>query len=93
MSAELPLASASDRGDVMVAGPGSGSDGPVRALLMQLVELWKKDCCPSAPLHLLFAPMTVAAVLNAGDSEVTLSETTFVLPAGPRRNILFFVFF
>ncbi|XP_011613474.2 codanin-1 [Takifugu rubripes] len=69
VSAELPLASALERGDGVVAGPGSGSEVPVRALLVQLVELWEKDCCSSAPLHLLFTPLTVTAVLNASDTE------------------------
>lgn len=78
VSAELPLASAVDRGDGVVAGPGSGSEAPVRALLVQLVELWEQDCCSSAPLHLLFTPLTVTAVLNASDTEVMFSQTSLL---------------
>lgn len=73
MSAELPLAP--DPGHGAATGPGLGPEVPVRALLVQLVELWEKDCCSSAPLHLLFTPLTVTAVLNASDAEVTFSET------------------
>lgn len=76
VSAELPLASALDRGDGVVAG--SGSEVPVRALLVQLVELWEQDCCSSAPLHLLFTPLTVTAVLNASDTEVMFSQTSLL---------------
>ena len=59
-------------GDGAVVGPGSGSEPSVRALLEQLVELWGGDCCPSVPLHLLFTPLTVTAVLKASDTEVRL---------------------
>lgn len=76
VSAELPLAV--DRGDGVVAGPGSGSEVPVRALLVQLVELWEQDRCSSAPLHLLFTPLTVTAVLNASDTEVMFSQTSLL---------------
>ncbi|XP_047467930.1 codanin-1 [Mugil cephalus] len=65
VSGELPLS----RGSGVVVGPGSGSEPPVTALLEQLAELWKRDCCSSAPLHLLFAPLTVKAVLKASDTE------------------------
>ncbi|XP_069008808.1 codanin-1 [Embiotoca jacksoni] len=57
--------------------PGSGSEPPVTALLEQLAELWKSDCCSSAPVHLLFTPLTVTAVLKASDTE--------------RKNYLFLV--
>ncbi|XP_041809480.1 codanin-1 [Chelmon rostratus] len=71
VSAELPVLSLSGRsgGDGVVVGPGSGSEPPVRALLEQLAELWEGDCCSPTPLHLLFAPLTVTAVLKAGDAE------------------------
>ncbi|KAK2892035.1 codanin-1 [Channa argus] len=71
VSAELPLRSlsgCSGAGEVVV-GPGSGSDPPVRVLLEQLAELWERDWCSSAPLHLLFSPLTVTAVLKASDTE------------------------
>lgn len=80
VSAELPLASSSDWGDGVIPGPGLGSEVPVRALLLQLVELWEKDCCFSAPLHLLFTPLTVTAVLNASDTEVPLRSKSLFCP-------------
>ncbi|XP_045919243.1 codanin-1-like [Micropterus dolomieu] len=71
VSAELPVMSLTgwSGGDGVVVGPGSGSEPPVRALLEQLAELWEGDCCSSAPLHLLFTPLTVTAVLKASDTE------------------------
>lgn len=72
MSAELPLAppSGDSRGDEVLGGSASGSEPPVRALLEQLVELWGDERHGSAPLHLLFASLTVTAVLKASDTEV-----------------------
>lgn len=74
VSAELPVLSpAGCSGGVEdVVGSGSGSDPPIRALLEQLAELWERDLCSSAPLHLLFTHLTVTAVLKASDSEVIL---------------------
>lgn len=71
VSAELPVLSPSEcsGGDGVVVLAGSGSEPPVRALLEQLAELWERDCCSSAPLHLLFTPLTVTAVLKASDTE------------------------
>nr|XP_046268171.1 codanin-1 [Scatophagus argus] len=71
VSAELPVLSLSgcSGGDGVVVGPGSGSEPPVRALLEQLAELWERDCGSSTPLHLLFTPLTVTAVLKASDTE------------------------
>ncbi|KAK1894050.1 Codanin-1 [Dissostichus eleginoides] len=71
VSAELPVLSPSEcsGGDGVVVVAGSGSEPPVRALLEQLAELWERDCCSSAPLHLLFTPLTVTAVLKASDTE------------------------
>ncbi|KAL6105341.1 cdan1 [Pungitius sinensis] len=66
VSAELPVLSPSE-GEKDVAG--SASEPPVRALLEQLAELWQAEGCSSAPFHLLFAPLTVAAVLKASDTE------------------------
>ncbi|XP_077395358.1 codanin-1 isoform X2 [Festucalex cinctus] len=61
VSAELPLAPPSG---------GDESETSVRALLEQLSELWERDdCCCAVPLHLLFTPLTVTAVLKAGDNE------------------------
>ncbi|XP_029349400.1 codanin-1-like [Echeneis naucrates] len=71
VSAELPvlcLSGCSGDGEVIV-GPSSGSELPVRLVLEQLAELWERDCCAAAPLHLLFTPLTVAAVLKASDTE------------------------
>lgn len=51
------------------AGPDSGSEPPVRVLLERLGELWERDECSSAPLHLLFSPLTVSAVLQASDTQ------------------------
>ncbi|XP_068607900.1 codanin-1 [Brachionichthys hirsutus] len=69
VSADLPLRppSGCDGGDGAVEG--SGAEPPVRALLEQLAELWEGDWSSSAPLHLLFTPLSVAAVLKAGDPE------------------------
>lgn len=68
----MPSQSGAGKGDRVVVGPGSGSEAPVRALLEQLAELWGGDCCSFAPLHLLFTPLTVTAVLKASDTEVLL---------------------
>ncbi|GAA6223312.1 codanin-1 [Lates japonicus] len=71
VSAELPVLSLSgcSGGGEVIVGPGSGSEPPVRSVLEQLAELWERDCCSSAPLHLLFTPLTVTAVLKASDTE------------------------
>ncbi|XP_069392478.1 codanin-1 [Paralichthys olivaceus] len=71
VSAELPVlpVSVCSGGGEVTAGPGAGSEPPVRSLLEQLAELWERDCCSSAPLHLLFSPLTVTAVLRASDTE------------------------
>ncbi|XP_039993857.1 codanin-1 isoform X2 [Xiphias gladius] len=61
VSAELPVLS--------LSGCSGGGEPPVRSLLEQLAELWERDCCSSAPLHLLFAPLMVTAVLKASDTE------------------------
>ncbi|KAF3845189.1 hypothetical protein F7725_008352 [Dissostichus mawsoni] len=68
VSAELPVLSPSEcsGGDGVVVVAGSGSEPPVRALLEQLAELLLFS---SAPLHLLFTPLTVTAVLKASDTE------------------------
>lgn len=93
MSAELPLASPSDQNNGMVAGPGLASEVPVRAVLVQLVELWEKDCCSSVPLHLLFTPLTVNAVLNARDTEVMFSKSSlFCLCPALKLSLLCFFF-
>lgn len=76
VSAELPVLPLSGCGGDVV-GNGSGSEPPVTALLEQLAELWEKDSCFSTPLHLLFTPLTVTAVLKASDTE--------------RKNYLFLV--
>ncbi|XP_068437178.1 codanin-1 [Clinocottus analis] len=70
VSAELPVlpSSGCSGGEEGVVG-GSGSEPPVRALLEQLVELWRGDRWSSAPLHLLFTPLAVTAVLKASDTE------------------------
>lgn len=80
VTAELPVLSTSGCcvGVEVVVGPGSGSDPAVRTLLEQLAELWVGDWCSSAPLHLLFTPLTVTAVLKASDTEV-LTQLSLML--------------
>ncbi|XP_014844265.1 PREDICTED: codanin-1 [Poecilia mexicana] len=68
VSGELPVRSSSRRGGVAV-DPGAGSEPSVSDVLEQLAELWERGCCSSAPLHQLFTPLTVAAVLKASDTE------------------------
>ncbi|XP_033844087.2 codanin-1 [Periophthalmus magnuspinnatus] len=66
VSSELPVLPAPlDSG----SGPGSGSEPPVRSLLERFGELWVRDVCSSTPLHLLFSPLTVSAVLQASDTQ------------------------
>lgn len=48
----------------------AGSEPSVSDVLLQLAELWERGCCSSAPLHQLFTPLTVTAVLKASDTEV-----------------------
>ncbi|XP_034015886.1 codanin-1 [Thalassophryne amazonica] len=71
VSAELPVRSMSACGGAgaLSPTPGSVSEDPVRAVLEQLTELWQMSCCSPAPLHLLFSPLTVTAVLRATDME------------------------
>lgn len=47
----------------------AGSEPSVSDVLLQLAELWERDCCSSAPVHQLFTPLTVTAVLKASDTE------------------------
>lgn len=54
----------------LVLGAGSGSETPVSELLEQLAELWQRDYVSSVPLHRLFSPLTVTAVLKASDTQV-----------------------
>lgn len=81
VSAELPVLSlpGCSGGDGVVVGPGSGSELPVRTLLEQLAELWEGDCCSSAPLHLLFTPLAVTAVLKASDTEVRVPPLPWLI--------------
>ncbi|XP_029973279.1 codanin-1 [Salarias fasciatus] len=69
VSAELPVLPPSGCSEP-AAGPCPGSEPPVTALLEQLAELWREHRCSAAPLHLLFAPLTVTAVLKASDTEL-----------------------
>ncbi|KAM9842817.1 codanin-1 [Aulostomus maculatus] len=69
VSAELPVVSGCSRGGDVIVGPGLGIEPSVHELLEQLAELWERDCCSSTPLHLLFTPLTVTAVLKASDTE------------------------
>ncbi|XP_061896934.1 codanin-1-like [Entelurus aequoreus] len=78
VSAELPLLappsshSQGDQGDFSGSpgpGSGSGSEPSVRALLEQLSRMWEENCCDRAPVHLLFSPLVVTAVLTAGDTQ------------------------
>ncbi|KAM9708752.1 codanin-1 [Menidia menidia] len=65
VSGELPLSGYG--GEVLE--PESGSGAPVSELLEQLVDLWETDCLSSAPVHQLFSPVMVTAVLKASDTE------------------------
>ncbi|MEQ2171390.1 hypothetical protein GOODEAATRI_010185 [Goodea atripinnis] len=49
--------------------PSAGPEPPVSDALEQLAELWERGCCSSVPLHELFTPLTVTAVLKARDTE------------------------
>ncbi|XP_056151832.1 codanin-1 isoform X2 [Lampris incognitus] len=49
--------------------PSLAAEAPLRTVLKKLVGLWEQDCCYSAPLHLLFAQLTLTAVLKASDKE------------------------
>ncbi|XP_068194538.1 codanin-1 [Antennarius striatus] len=71
VSADLPLLppSGSGGGDGVVQDSCSEAEPPVRALLEQLAELWEGEWSSPAPLHLLFTPLSVTAVLKASDSE------------------------
>ncbi|XP_017276948.1 codanin-1 isoform X2 [Kryptolebias marmoratus] len=73
VSGELPVRSLLWRGehDGVAVRLGSGSEPPVSDLLEQLAELWGRGCRLSAPLHQLFTPLTITAVLKAGDAEKT----------------------
>ncbi|KAM6912224.1 codanin-1 [Xenentodon cancila] len=66
----LPSPGNSGHGGVVV-GTGSGSQTPISELLEQLAELWQRDHTSSAPVHQLFSPLTVSAVLKANDTEKT----------------------
>ncbi|XP_054894715.1 codanin-1 isoform X2 [Poeciliopsis prolifica] len=68
VSGELPVCSLSRSGGAAV-DPGAGPEPSVSDVLEQLAELWERSCCSSAPLHQLFTPLTVAAVLKASDTE------------------------
>nr|XP_015825151.2 codanin-1 [Nothobranchius furzeri] len=73
VSGELPvrcLSLRSEHGGVVVDS-GSGSEPPMSELLEQLAELWGRDCRLSSPLHQLFTPLTITAVLKAGNTERT----------------------
>uniref|UniRef100_A0A1A7YT42 Codanin 1 n=2 Tax=Iconisemion striatum TaxID=60296 RepID=A0A1A7YT42_9TELE len=73
VSGELPvrcLLRHSGQGGVVV-DDGSGSEPPVSELLEQLAELWGRDCCLSSPLHQLFSPLTITALLKASNTERT----------------------
>lgn len=73
VSTELPVQPGSVNSG---GGSGSGSEPPVSALLEQCADLWERDDCSAAPLHLLFTPLTVTAVLKAGDTEVCLTNVS-----------------
>ncbi|CAL1575633.1 unnamed protein product [Knipowitschia caucasica] len=66
VSSELPVLPAPLE---PVPGAGSGSEPSVKTLLERFGELWEGDVCSSAPLHLLFSPLTVSAVLQATDTQ------------------------
>ncbi|XP_070972441.1 codanin-1 [Oncorhynchus clarkii lewisi] len=76
VSGELPMVSPQEECDRTVSPDPVLPDSPVqrvgcsiKVLLEQLILLWGRDCCSSAPLHLLFTEMTLSAVLMASDSQ------------------------
>ncbi|XP_029585453.1 codanin-1 [Salmo trutta] len=82
VSGELPMVSPQEECGRTVSPGRTVSSGPVlpdspvqrvgcsiKVLLEQLILLWGRDCCSSAPLHLLFTEMTLSAVLMASDSQ------------------------
>ncbi|XP_041828654.1 codanin-1 [Melanotaenia boesemani] len=70
VSGELPVMSVSGciGHSEVVVDPGSGSEPPVPGLLEQLVELWETQYCSPTPLHQLFTPLTITAVLKANNT-------------------------
>ncbi|XP_037550774.1 codanin-1 [Nematolebias whitei] len=72
LSGELPVRSlcCGEHAGVLVR-PSSGSEPAMCELLEQLAELWGRSCCLSAPLHQLFSPLTITAVLKASNTEKT----------------------
>ncbi|KAM4723221.1 codanin-1 isoform 1-T1 [Anableps anableps] len=68
VSGELPVRSLSWCSGVAV-DPSAGSEPSMSEVLEQLAELWERGCCSSAPLHQLFTPLTVTAVLKASDTD------------------------
>ncbi|KAM4625003.1 codanin-1 [Polymixia lowei] len=70
-SGELPVACVRecDGGGGVGVRAGPEADPAVREVLDHLAGLWEKDCCSSAPLHLLFTQLALSAVLSAGDTE------------------------
>ncbi|XP_035251916.1 codanin-1 [Anguilla anguilla] len=63
VSGELPLTPPVEGAAADDSRTGRGC--PTRALLEQLVQLWGREPCPPAPLHLLFSHTSLAAVLSA----------------------------
>ncbi|KAG5857912.1 hypothetical protein ANANG_G00024430 [Anguilla anguilla] len=63
VSGELPLTPPVEGAVADDSRTGRGC--PTRALLEQLVQLWGREPCPPAPLHLLFSHTSLAAVLSA----------------------------
>ncbi|XP_071221517.1 codanin-1 [Salvelinus alpinus] len=76
VSGELPMVFPQEEcgrtvspGPVLPDSPVQRVGCSIKALLEQLILLWGRDYCSSAPLHLLFTEMTLSAVLVAGDSQ------------------------
>ncbi|MEQ2220474.1 hypothetical protein ILYODFUR_005852 [Ilyodon furcidens] len=71
VSGELPVRSLSwcSRHGGVAVDPSDGPEPPESDVLEQLAELWERGCCSSVPLHELFTPLTVTAVLKARDTE------------------------
>ncbi|CAL8284487.1 unnamed protein product [Lota lota] len=67
VSGDLPVLShqgvggAGDGGPTPSLGAGPGEGGGV---LEALADLWERECCSAAPLHLLFSELNVTAVLR-----------------------------
>lgn len=69
VSGDLPVLS--HQGGSADGGPSPSPGawpGEVGGVLEALADLWERECCSAAPLHLLFSELHVATVLRERDS-------------------------